>query len=249
MATTLVFMAALFLPLFPLSAVFNQGFTRLRHPLSRAVLLLIWPQFGVFLIGQTGAPVPDWLMAWALLSAGFYAYRAIALRELGLWIGFLATSAWALLWVTGASGTLLHVQALGFSAPLAVLSLLAGDIERRFGAAHTRLNLGLATVAPRTAGVFVIAILAVVATPLFPGFFTLIAAIVAQSQAAPLAALGLGLIWLLWTWSGARLLQGIVVGPGGEVVGADLSQGRTRSYAVAFVILALAGMQTAGALL
>ena len=97
MNLSLYFFAALFLPLFPISMVFNQGFARLRDPWLRAFMLLIWPQIGVWIIGQAEGPIPDWFVVWALLTSGLYAFRALALREVGLWIGFLATSAWALL--------------------------------------------------------------------------------------------------------------------------------------------------------
>lgn len=253
MSFSLYVVAALFLPLFPLSMVFNLGFTRLRHPISRALLLLIWPQIGLFLVAQAATPSPDWFVAWALLTAVLYAYRAIAVREVGLWIGFVATSAWALLWLAGGGMPVLHIQALAFSVPLVMLSLLTTHIERRFGAANTRLNLGLATLAPRYAGVFTVAMLAAVATPLFPNFFTMLATIATQTGSdgagLPVVAMALATVWLLWSWSGVRLLQGMVVGGGREDGAEDMSVSLAWVYAAGFLILAGAGLKLAEVLL
>lgn len=248
MSLSLYLLAALFLPLFPLSMAFNQVFARLRRPWIRVLLLLLWPQAGVLLFARASGPVPDWFITWALISAGLYAYRAIALREVGLWIGFVATSAWALLWIGAAKPDFLHLQALSFSLSLALLSLLTGFLERRLGAAHTSLGGGLAVAAPRFAGLFVVAVLAAAATPVFPGFFTLLASVLDQ-VASPVTALALVSIWLLWTWSGALLLQGIVVGPPREVAFEDLSPAATWAYSGGFVALALAGIQLGGVLL
>ena len=249
MNLSLYLFAALFLPLFPLSMVFNQGFTRLRQPWLRALLLLIWPQIGVWLIGQAGAPIPGWFIAWALFTAALYAYRALALREVGLWIGFLATSAWALLWVGAAEPELGYLQALGFSLPLALMSLLTGSLESRLGAVHTSLGGGLAASSPRFAALFVVAVLAVVATPVFPGFFTLLASVLGQVTAAPTSALALVLVWLLWSWSGVRLLQGIVVGPPRDQRVEDMTTIATWAYAAGFGVLALVGIELGGVLL
>jgi hypothetical protein len=249
MSLSLYLLAALFLPLFPLSMVFNQGLGRLRQPWLRALLLLLWPQIGVLIISQAEARVPDWFVVWALLTAALYAYRALVLREVGLWIGFVATSAWALLWVGSVEPTGLFLQALGFSLPFALMSLLTGSLEDRMGAAHASLGGGLGVSAPRLAALFVVAVLAVVATPIFPGFFTLLATVIGQVAAAPSTALALVLIWLLWTWSGARLLHGIVVGPPREAAVKDMTTTATWGYAAGFVVLALVGIELGGVLL
>jgi NADH:ubiquinone oxidoreductase subunit 4 (subunit M) len=220
----------------------------LRNPWVRALLLLLWPQVGVLLLAQASEPAPAWFVTWALISAGLYAYRAIALREVGLWIGFVATSAWALLWVGVAEPASLHLQALSFSLPLALLSLLTGFLERRCGAAHTALGGGLAVAAPRFAALFVVAVLAAAATPVFPGFFTLLASVLDQ-VGSPLTALALVATWLLWTWSGALLLQGMVVGAPRDTAIEDLSITATWTYAAGFVALALVGIQLGGVLL
>ena len=249
MSLSLYFFAALFLPLFPLSMAFNQGFARLRRPWLRVLLVLLWPQIGGLIISQANGPVPGWIAGWALLTAALYAYRAIALREVGLWIGFVATSAWALLWIGVAEPDLLYLRALSFSLPLALMCLLTGFMESRLGAAHTSLGGGLAASAPRFAALFAIAILAAVATPIFPGFFTLLATVLGQALAAPATALIVVLVWLLWTWSGARLLHGIVVGEPREVGVEDMTTTATWVYAAGFVALALMGIKLGGMLL
>lgn len=249
MSLSLYFSAALFLPLFPFSMVFNQGFARLQRPWLRVLLVLLWPQIGVLIISQANGPVPGWIASWALWTAALYAYRAIALREVGLWIGFVATSAWALLWIGVAESDLLYLHALGFSLPLALMCLLTGFMESRLGAAHTSLGGGLAASAPRFAALFAIAILAAVATPIFPGFFTLLATVLGQALAAPATALIMVLVWLLWTWSGTRLLHGIVVGEPREVSVEDMTMTATWVYATGFVALALVGIKLGGMVL
>ncbi|MET0064967.1 MAG: hypothetical protein ABW076_01340 [Candidatus Thiodiazotropha sp.] len=248
MSLTLYLIAGLFLPLFPLSMLFNRVFGRLRQPWLRVLLLLVWPQIGVLLLTQVSEPVPGWLAGWALLSAAFYAYRAIALREVGLWLGFIATSAWALLWLGEVDPGRHHLLALGFSLPLVFTALLTGYLEQRLGAAHTALGGGMAIAAPRFAGLFVVAVLAAVATPLFPNFFSLMATLLSPASLSPLFALGLVLIWLLWTWSGIRLLQGIVVGSPGRSL-QDLSMTVTWVYSAGFVALILIGVNLGGVLL
>jgi formate hydrogenlyase subunit 3/multisubunit Na+/H+ antiporter MnhD subunit len=129
------------------------------------------------------------------------------------------------------------------------MSLLIGSVESRLGAAHTSLGGGLGSAAPRLAGLFVIGVLAVVATPIFPGFFTMLASVLGQAASAPIAALALVLVWLLWTWSGARLLHGIVVGPPRELTVQDMTTTATWGYAAGFIILALVGINLGGMLL
>ena len=242
-------LAALFLPLFPLSIVFNRGLSALRRDWMRALVLLVWPQAGVWILSHAHGAPPGWLNVWAALTALLYAYRALAVREAGRWIGFVAVSAWALLWADPARSHLLAIQALGLSLPLAVAVLVTGVLERRFGAAHTALRLGLATTAPRLAALFVIAILAVVATPVFPNFFILVATVARQAPVMPAMALTVLAVWMLWAWSGARLVQGLVAGPGRAAPGADLTPAAAWAYAALFLGLAGAGITMGGLLL
>lgn len=244
-------LAALFLPLFPLSMVFNRLFASCRNPALRTLLLLAWPQAGVVLLAQFDHAPPVWLLGCAVATSLLYALRALALRDVGAWISFLATSAWALLWLSyleAPDWERLQMQALSFSAPLAMLAVLSGSLERRFGAAYTGLYGGLAQTLPRLAGVLVVVVLAVVATPLFPGFFVMLETVVLSTPPAPFIALGTVLVWLLWSWAGARLLHGLVVGPAGEADVLDLSLGAVWGYTVALGILIMGGLYGLGSL-
>lgn len=248
-AMKLTLAAAVFLPLFPLSIIYNQLFTRLNNPWLRAILLLIWPQIGIIILTQVNEPIPDWFITWALATAAFYAFRSLALREAGVWMGFIATSAWTLLWLDTSVLPQLQLIALGFSLPLVLMAFVTGAIVKRVGAAHTELGGGLAIAAPRLSALFVIAILASVATPIFPAFFTLLATLLEQIKSSPETALVLVLIWLLWTWSGARLLQGIVVGTPQREDVKDIGMFVTWVYSIGFIALAYAGIELAGVLL
>lgn len=246
----LIYLAAgFFLPLFPFSIVFNRLFARLSDIRLRTLLLLVWPQLGVALLAASDAPAPQWLMAWAVGSAVFYAFRSLTLREVGLWIGFLATSVWGVLWIPATASLeafpVTHWYALGFSVPLVLLALLAHGLERRFGAAFTGLFGGLAATMPRFSVFVVLAVLAIIATPLFPGFFAILGSIVVAS---PMIKLSLVFVWLLWSWTGARLLQGLLVGPTGSVRAPDLNRATSLAYAFAFGTLAIGGTYLTGAL-
>ena len=250
-----VLLIALLLPLFPLSMVVTTLFDRLTSAWARVALLLLWPQAGLWALAQTDPVLPGWLLAWALASALLYALRAVALREAGLWIAFMATSSWALLWLPALTAAdaapmdLLHWQALGLSAPPALLAMLNAAIASRFGAAYVGVSPPLAQCAPRLAGVLTVTLLAAVATPLFPGFFILFALVADTAVAAPWAAAVVALVWLLWSWSGARLMQGLVIGPVGATPVNDLNVVSTWIYGIMLVALGAAGIVLAGALL
>ncbi len=246
-------LAGIFLPLFPLSMIFNFLFNRVRNAAARAILLLLWPQIGLSLVSASLPPTSRWFLALALLTSALYAFRAVGLREVGHWIGYLATSAWALLWVVVVLDhtdlQLVRLHALGFSLPLVLLALLAARLERGFGAAYTGLYGGLAQMLPRLSGVLVGVVLAVIAVPLFPSFFAMLVTVFAATPKAPLAALVVVAIWVLWSWAGARLLQGLVVGPanGGDVP--DLSLASTWVFAAVLLALLIGGVYISGVLL
>ena len=109
-----------------------------------------------------------------------------------------------------------------------------------FGAAYLGLYGGLAQSIPRYTAVLVVVVLAIIATPLFPTFFTMLSMIVRVLPATPLVAIGVGIVWLLWSWAGARLLQGLITGPQRLAV-ADLSQTNMWLY-----IAILAGLMFTG---
>ena len=251
MTEVLLLLAGLFLPLFPLSMVFNEIFNRTDKAALRIALLLIWPQIGIVIVKAVGAEIPSWIIFWALFSAILYGFRALAIRAVGLWSGFLATSAWAILWITLANGAELSQLvffALGFSVPLALLVLLSRELEKRFGAAYTGLYGGLALTMPRLSGVLVLVVLAVIATPFFPGFSVMLAAITGSSANSFAAATTVAATWLLWTWAGARLLQGLIVGPAHEEVAVDFSMSTTWGYAAILGLLIISGIYLIGGL-
>ena len=246
-------LAGLFLPLFPLSMVFNVLFNRVRNAMGRAVLLLIWPQIGLSLV-PAGAPSDaQWFLALALFTSALYAFRAVSLREVGQWVGYLATSAWALLWVVllfnHSDPDLIREYAFGFSVPLVLLALLGGRLEQGFGAAFTGLYGGLAQMVPRMSGVLVCVVLAIIAVPLFPGFFAMLATVIATTPTAPLVALVVVGVWLLWSWAGIRLLQGLIVGPANGSEAPDLSLVATWAYAAVLIALLIGGLYVTGEVL
>lgn len=237
---------AVFLPLFPFSMAFNALFERFPHPLWRSAMLLGWPLIGIYLLPEEVQSLPGWITIWASATAILYGFRLIAIRDMGLWIGFLATSAWCLLWISihaGMGGNRLYLSALGFSVPLVMLVIMAAHIETRFGAAYTGLYGGLAVTTPRLSGVLVFATLAAIATPVFPAFFIMLHNLVGSAPGIVVAIL---VVWLLWTWAGARLIQGLIVGPeAGEQV-RDISRGLTWLYALLMVMLVLPGFYLIG---
>ena len=236
----------LFLPLFPLSIVFNAVLERIGHPLLRSALLLVWPQIGLLLLSSLDAQLPSWLVIWGLATALLYAFRLLAMREMGRWTGCLATSAWALLWLPAFAGipvSQLWAFAGGFSVPLVVMTLLAHMLQQQYGAAYTGLYGGLALRLPRFSGVLVISTLAATATPLFPTFFGMLQALIVSQ---PVPAVGLTVIWLIWSWAGARLLQGLIVGPAEPSPEHDLSLATTWGYALGLSLLVVAGIILTG---
>ena len=251
MSDVLLLFAGLFLPLFPLSMVFNEVFDRIRNAKQRMVLLVVWPQIGIVIAFALADDIPGWLIGWALLTALLYGFRALALRDLGLWISFIATSAWAVLWVVldnGGEYSQLFFYALGFSAPLAMLVLLGGELEKRFGAAYTGLYGGLVETLPRFSGVVVMVILAIIATPLFPSFTAMLSAIIGASANSFTTAATVSIVWLLWGWAGARLIQGLVVGPPRDDPPVDLNKNTMWTYAAILSLLVISGTFSIGGL-
>lgn len=252
MAEFTYLLAAFFLPLFPFSMAFNRVFARLHGVVPRGALLLAWPQAGVAIVSLADGPIPLWITLWAIATSLFYGFRVLALREVNLWISFLATSAWALLWILaqdGMSAVQVHLYALTFSTPFIMLSLLTAGLERRFGAAYTGLYGGLAHNLPRFAGVLVFVVLAAVATPLFPAFFAMLATIVSTMSAMPAMAVAVAGVWLLWSWAGAQLLQGLIVGPARTTDAPDLSLATTWGYVVVLGALLMTSLYFGGGLL
>jgi hypothetical protein len=244
-------LTGLFLPLFPVSMLFNWLLGRTGNHLLRALLLLLWPQVGLLLLQNMALQIPGWLLSLALATSALYAFRVLAIRDIGQWCGFLATSSWAMLWIpVHADIPILHVQlyALGFSVPLVLLAFLGSVLEQRFGAACTGLYGGLAESIPRFSTILVLVVLAIIATPLFPSFFIMTAMLLQAISAMPAIAVGIAGVWLLWSWAGAWLLQGLIIGIPGEERPADLHAGTTWGYVSILGLLITAGIVGTGLL-
>ncbi|MDA8364522.1 MAG: hypothetical protein M0Z84_12085 [Gammaproteobacteria bacterium] len=238
---------ALFLPLYPLSAVQNLILMRLRTPVARAALLLLWPQIGVALLYVLRLEIPAFVVIWALLSAAFYALRLLTVRDLRLWASLLSSSALALTWglvAHGADIAQLSLFVIWLSLPAALLVLLTGPVVRRLGAAYAGLYAGIVEHQPRLAVILTAVVLCTVATPPFPGFFAMLDLLRDLSSAAALGVLG---IWLIWGWSATRLLQGFVVASSSREIDApDLGRGGMATYVVALFIFAAASLHFTG---
>ena len=250
--TLIILLAGIFLPLFPMSMVFNAILDRITHSWLRLLLLSAWPLIGLFIVLDCNLVLPDWLLALALSTSALYALRLLTLREVNQWSGFLATSMWSLLWLPMMQQTspeLLYGYAISMSAPLVLLALLSAGLEQRFGAAYMDLYGGLARTIPRFAGVLVTVVAAAIATPLFPTFFIMLEMVVKIISATPLAATVLLLIWLFWSWAGARLIQGLIVGRASTDKITDMQVTTTGLYSMVLLALVVGGIYLSGVIL
>ena len=248
----IILLASIFLPLFPISMVFNAILDRIKHSWLRSLLFIAWPLCGLFIVLNSELILPDWLLPLALFTSALYALRMLTLREVNQWNGFLATSLWSLLWLPMLQDTqaqLLYSYAISMSVPLVLLVLLSASLEQRYGAAYTGLYGGLARTIPRFAGVLVIVVVAAIATPLFPTFFIMLNMVVKTISASPYAAMVLLLIWLLWSWAGARLIQGLIVGRASNGKIADLESTAIGFYSTVLLALIVAGIYLSGVIL
>jgi hypothetical protein len=250
--TLIILLAGIFLPLFPMSMVFNAILDRITHSWLRLLLLSAWPLIGLFIVLDRNLVLPDWLLALALSTSALYALRLLTLREVNQWSGFLATSMWSLLWLPMMQHTspeLMYGYAVSMSAPLALLVLLSAGLEQRFGAAYMDLYGGLARTIPRFAGVLVTVVAAAIATPLFPTFFIMLEMVVKIISTTPLAATVLLLIWLFWSWAGARLIQGLIVGRASTDKITDMQVTTTGLYSMVLLALVVGGIYLSGVIL
>ncbi|MGB5641380.1 MAG: hypothetical protein WBM63_19915, partial [Sedimenticolaceae bacterium] len=51
----------IFLPLFPFSMAFNALLERVTQPLLRSLLLVAWPQVGLWVLSTQTTEIPSWL--------------------------------------------------------------------------------------------------------------------------------------------------------------------------------------------
>lgn len=250
--TLIILLAGIFLPLFPMSMVFNAILDRVTHRWLRLLLFAAWPLIGLFIVLDRNLVLPDWLLALSLSTSALYALRLLTLREVNQWSGFLATSMWSLLWLPmmqQTSPVLLYGYAISMSAPLVLLVLLSAGLEQRFGAAYMDLYGGLARTIPRFSGVLVTVVVAAIATPLFPTFFIMLEMVVKTISTTPLAATVLLLIWLFWSWAGARLIQGLIVGRASTDKVTDMQVTTTGLYSMVLLALVVGGVYLSGVIL
>lgn len=247
-----ILLAGIFLPLFPMSMVFNAILDNIKYSWLRALLILVWPLVGLLIVLNSNLDLPEWVLPLALSTSFLYALRMLTLREVNQWSGFLATSLWSLLWlplIQGITPDLMYWFALCMSIPLVLLVLLSAGLEKRFGAAYTGLYGGLARTIPRYAGVLVTVVVAAIATPLFPTFFIMLDMIVETVTNKPLAAIVLLFIWLLWSWAGARVIQGLIVGRASKIKIADMNTNAIGFYSIVLTALVASGIYLSGVIL
>lgn len=218
--------------------IFSAVFAKLTHPVARVLLLLLWPQAGVLLLAQAGLPMDaSWFIGWAIATFLLYALRLLSVRDLFQWSSMLMISATSLAWLLASTTTerlLLQQFVLWLTLAPVFLVLLATAFEARFGAAYAGLYTGLARRLPRLSGLLVFSVLAGMALPIFPAFFSLLGLMV-QSPAHWGIAILLG--WIFWTWAGTRLLNGFVFGPPTPTTADDLCLGK--ALAIGLSLLAI----------
>jgi len=231
--------AVALLPVFPGSLVFNLLISRAPTWWGKAVAMVLLPEAGVGLL----AAVPNnrlplvhsrgWIVL-VVLSAVFYAFRAVSVREISIWARLMATSGLGLVWVLEdlhRKSISMEIAVLAWSVPAGLLLILAGLLTERTGGAYLGLQGGLATVAPRLSGLLSLSVLALVATPLFPSFFALlhVLSLVQLYWLGPLLVL-----LLVWGWAAGSFLQQLLFSSYRGERFPDISMAGTSS--VAFVL-------------
>lgn len=244
-----IVLLALFWPLLPLSLPVSALLERVRNPLARSLLMLIWPQIGVVLVGSlptasTSNAIAPWLGAWAVLGALFYAWRLLSVRDLAIWARLHVTSAWSLLWLAWLAQLppiQIAVLAVFLSLPAVVLTQVSAALQRRSGGAYLGLGGRLGSRWPRLAAVLAVALTAALAAPPMPPFFALLHLVLVSTWPLALCA---AVVWVLWTWAVARLWQISLFGAGGDVPQPDDDLNR----ATIWLLFAFAAVLAAAAL-
>jgi hypothetical protein len=182
----------------------------------RALLLLVWPQIGLWFVGEFGPHLPgQWaaaMLAWAVGSGLFYSWRMLSARDFDIWTAFYATSAYALGWLGLTDGRVsfsLHAAMACLSVTAVSLLFSSHCIRRRWGDAYLGLRPGLGRAMPRLGATTTLAVLAALGAPIFPVFFAMLYFLGLGS--APTVA-GVLLVWLTWSWAGAQVWQGFLFG-------------------------------------
>ncbi|MDI3259599.1 MAG: hypothetical protein QJR02_07875 [Sinobacteraceae bacterium] len=207
---------AVFVPLFPLSMIFNAAYAAVRWTWVRLVMLLLWPQIGLWLVpAASAAPahrLAPWLSLLGLATGVFYAWRLLSVRALNVWVAFWATSAWSLAWgvmLAGGHGADLRIAMAGVSVTAAALACGVRALADCWGEAYLGPRHGLGRQAPRLAGVLVVGLLAAMGTPVLPMFFVMLWLVMHTDGYGVVGAM---VVWLLWSWSAARVWQVLLFG-------------------------------------
>ncbi|MEY6433884.1 hypothetical protein ABC977_15880 [Thioalkalicoccus limnaeus] len=262
MSLLLLLAAGVFLPLYPLSILPNlllqgqvndtgdPGPAWRRGPGFKAAVLLCFPVLGVSLVGLATAGMPpeplilNLFGIWGGLTSVIYAFRLLSAKDGEIWISHLYSSALALTWIGIAIGLNPLLPALGLSVSLLPLVILLDQLTRRFGIARCGLYPGLCSSMPLFAYLFIAAALAAIAVPFSPSFFAIAAlAFGGVAANAALYLVPIGLSWILWTWAGVNLLQGIVWGvPRDDLTYQDLALGRALGIGGGLITLGFFGI-------
>ena len=248
----LLILAGIFLPVFPLSMIFNALLEKTSQCWVKVIITVAWPLIGLYIVLNNSIELPGWFIPLALFTSVLYALRMLSLREVNQWTGFLATSIWALLWLALEQNSIsnqLYGYAFSITIPLVILLILSKGLEDRFGAAYTDLYGGLARTIPRFAGILVVSSTAAVATPLFPSFFFMFDLVITTVPVDLYAAFALILTWLLWSWAGARLIQGLIVGRASNVTIVDMEMYSVVLYGLAMFALMFYGLHLGGVII
>lgn len=246
-----VLIAASLLPVFPFSLIFNRLISWSPTYWLQAAAVIALPQIGIRLMDTVPGSQLRFLhggawLALVMLTAVFYGFRALSVREVATWARLMATSGLSLAWVLRAPSTAtrgMSVSALAWSVPAAMLMVFAGLLASRTGGTYLGLRGGLASVLPRLSGLLALSVLAVVSTPVFPSFFALIHVFSAVSFPWIWPLL---LVLLIWGWSAGNFLQELLFGGyRGETIH-DLSAFGAWAGAVVLGVFALSGLIWSG---
>ena len=80
MASMSLLLAGLFLPLFPMSIIFNLVFQRASSAWLRVIIILVWPLPGLWLIENSATELVDIYVYWALFTSVLYGFRTVVVK-------------------------------------------------------------------------------------------------------------------------------------------------------------------------
>ena len=86
----IILLAGIFLPLFPMSMVFNAILDKTTHCWLRLILFIAWPIIGLFMVLNRNVVLPDWLLTLALSTSALYALRLLTLHNVTFYLNFMS---------------------------------------------------------------------------------------------------------------------------------------------------------------